>query len=488
MPNEPSSVAELDTGEAPLVLALATTNSSTSGVYQRTSSEIFVRRQVWSKDAKVLVIIERSTSEGIVNESHRYLDLLQDFVLPIYAIPRPNRTEWNVEVAYGKGTVRVDYPFRTRADAFRFQQLLTGYKPVEVYEDITCVVTYKGWKLPQPQYVGSGGIQLWVDSEQNSTTSPALSRSGQSSHGSTQPSIASIQRTSTLVQRHAEKSVLVVQNPRPPLVVAFLKDKANDEGYTMLKMNSMLDLTQFPDCTDTVPVTHLLQCDVISQREEALLRVISGLSRESTFRVDKHLPSKGPVRLSSWNLCERRQSSKDKSLIKPLDCTHLAVNFGSCKDPLNLTKRASLDKAMLRLRAGHMERLSKLSSFRDNEIAQRSQEMRTRPSSMVSSVVPSRSTNLVLDTLVLPVYQQQPWISTTFISAPWGSPDFGKGAVTSELDATSPVSQCTAISPSLDRNAVSPTFELGNTSPQRSRVEASRRALLVEELSRAQWT
>jgi hypothetical protein len=458
---EASSIAELDTGETPLVLALAATGS--------TATEIRVRRQVWNKTAKMLVIVERSTSEGMIRESERYLDLLQDFVLPVYAIPRLNRTEWSVEVGFSQGAVRVDYAFRTSADAFRFQQLVTGYKPLDVFENISCVVTYKGWKLPQPQYVGSGSIQLWVDAEQCPATcvSPASSRSSQSSHGTARPSIASIQSRSTLVQTHAQKSVLVVQDPRPPLLVAFLKNKGIDEGYTMLKINSTLNVALFSDCTDTGPVTHLVQSEAISKREEALLSIISGLSREPTFRVDRHLPAKGPVRLSSWNLCDRRQSSRDKSLIKPLDCTHLALNFESCKDPLNLTKRATVDRAMLQLRAGHMERLSKLSSVRDEEIAQTSQEIRTGPSSsMVSSVISPRSARLVLDAPALPVYQPQPWISTTFISAPWGSRDSGTGPSASELDTISPIS---------------PTPELDTAFSQRSPAEASRRGRSEEE-------
>lgn len=468
---EPSAVAELDTGEAPFVLTLATTGSSTTTpVSNLTRSEIFVRRQVWSRDAKVLVIVERRTSEGIIHESHKYLDLQQDLVLPVYVIPRLNRTEWNVEVAYGKGTVRVDYPFQTRADTFRFQKLLTGYKPVEAYDDIACFVTYKGWKLRQPQYTGRGGIQLWVDSEQTPTTSPASSRSSQSSHNTARPSIASIESTSTLVQTHAEKSVLVLQDPRPPLLVAFLKDKADEEGYTMLKINSIcFPSSQTGGTADTAPVTHLIQSDVTSRKEEALLSIVSGSSRKPTFRVDKHLPSKGSVPLSSWNLCERSLSSKDKVLIEPLDCTHLALNFASVKDPLNLAKRASLDKAMLQLQAGHMTTLSELNEFRKKEIRQTSQAMRAQPPSMTSPFVSSGTTNS-LDRSALPVYELQPWISTTFISAPWGSPEFGRGAVTSELETVSPVSQRTAISPS---SHVSPTFELDSMSPKRSRVEAS---------------
>lgn len=240
-----SPAVELDTAAASIVLPLATHNAAPFSTNPQ-CSEIYVRRLVWSESARRLLIIEKEVSpEGVIVESRRYLDLLQDFVLPIYALPRLNRTEWNIEVGYGQGTDRVDYPFRSREAAFQFQQLLTGYRPVDVFEDLTCVVTYwKKFRIPLPQYAGAGQVQLWVEVEQevgpnpNSLSPTSSRRSSQSSQSATRRpvSIASIQITSTLVQRHADRSVMVIQDPRPPLIVAFLKDRDSDDGYTMLQM------------------------------------------------------------------------------------------------------------------------------------------------------------------------------------------------------------------------------------------------------------
>lgn len=235
------SAVELDAGDAPLVLPLASVE--TPFAVPPEPREIFVRR-ARSDRRRVLVVLERSTSDsnGTIRESRQYLylDPLQDFVIPIYANPTLHKTAWNVEVGYCKGAIRVDYPFKEREDAFRFQQLVTGYKPVEVFHDVAIQVTYMGCKLPLPRYVGFGQIQLWRDMDQKPDATsndllPVSSRSSQSSQ-----SADSIRRKPTFVQTYGEKSVLVFQNPRPPLLVAFLKDEDNDEGYTMLKINSTL--------------------------------------------------------------------------------------------------------------------------------------------------------------------------------------------------------------------------------------------------------
>ena len=251
---------ELDAGDLPLVLPLATHPTPFRPGPER--REIFVRRQAWSSKSKVLVVIEKGVApDGTAYESTRYLDLLQDLVLPLYAIPRYNRTECNIEVGYGQGLDRVDYPFRTQESAWRFQQLLTGYQPVEMFDDITCVVTYKALRLPLPQYKGMGQVQMWVEVEDEYTTpgcqvwdasslSPvSSSTSSGSSRSTARPmSMTSIQSRSTFVQTqtHLDKSVLVVQEPRPPLLVAFLKDKAGNEEYSMLKINGTPAPPSFP--------------------------------------------------------------------------------------------------------------------------------------------------------------------------------------------------------------------------------------------------
>jgi hypothetical protein len=247
MESPPASLVELGTGEASVALPLTSTEIPFNSVAPR--RELFVRRQVCSDSAKVLVIVERSIlSEGTITETRRYLDLSQDFVLPIYAIPRRNRTEWNVEVGYGRGTDRVDYPFRTRESAFRFQQLVTDYQPVQVFENVTCVVTYyRRLRIPLPQYVGTGHIQFWAEARHDSNL-PAVSPSPESSVSS-QSSQTTPRATSTasihslrpsLVQTYSNRTVLVVRDPRPPLLVAFLKDRGGENEYTMLKMKSKL--------------------------------------------------------------------------------------------------------------------------------------------------------------------------------------------------------------------------------------------------------
>ncbi|KAK4183372.1 hypothetical protein QBC35DRAFT_535784 [Podospora australis] len=439
-----SPTVELDTSASSLILPLAlqdeTPFSPTPTPVRR---EIFVRRQTWSDRAKVLVIVEKTVDpNGAIVESRRYLDLLLDFVLPVYALPRLNRTKWNVEVGYGQGTARVDYPFRSREGAFQFQQLLTGYKPVEVFEEVTCVVTYwKKFRIPLPQYAGTGQIQLWVEVEQepgeqtSHSLSPTTTTSRRSSHSSQSTakrplSIASIQTTSTLVQRHAERSVMVIQDPRPPLIAAFLKDRDREDGYTMLQMKAT-------DLQITEATTH---------REEALLSIASAQSRH--FLVNKHLPVPGPVSLSAWNICDqRRQPGPDSARIKPLECSHLALNLGSYRDPLNLSKRQNLHDSILRLQLGHFERLQRLNAMRNQQVSQNTREMaqlRTPPSSARTSIMSTRSLPPVLmrsprasgaggtsRPALLPEIQTQPWMSTTFITRADGNPQGGRSP---ELD------------------------------------------------------
>jgi len=271
-----SPSAELDGGEQAIRFSLAVSVNTSSFTTLQNRRQIFVRRQAWNDSCRILAVVERTISGATgetIRESERFLDLLQDLVLPVYAIPRPvSREEWNIEIAFGQGALRVDYPFGTRDDVLRFQEVLTNYAPVEHFDDITCVVTYKGWRLRQPQYTGFGHIQLWKQpvrvqpcpsrsshspiSSTGSSNSTFLGRPWASGppHGiATSPtvrsrpmSIASVQTgyshagSTATVQTHAERgtSVLVTQDFRPPVMVAFLKDKGSSEGYSMVKVDS----------------------------------------------------------------------------------------------------------------------------------------------------------------------------------------------------------------------------------------------------------
>jgi hypothetical protein len=83
-------------------------------------------------------------------------------------------------------------------------------------------------------------MQIWWDVDENKDPSGDLSlmssRSSNWSQRSERPtSIALIQSSSTLLQKYEGQPVLVVQKSRPPLLVAFLKDKGCGEAYTTLK-------------------------------------------------------------------------------------------------------------------------------------------------------------------------------------------------------------------------------------------------------------
>ncbi|KAK3369319.1 hypothetical protein B0T24DRAFT_722263 [Lasiosphaeria ovina] len=405
---EPSvfAAAELDAGDVPVRLSLASSPSPFTSAPQH--REIFVRRHASAGDSREVGIVERTFSVqggATLYDSERFLNLRDDSFIPLYVQPEADRTEWKVELGFGRGTVPVKYPFRTRSDALRFQQFLTGYETVAHFEDVACVVTYnKGWRIPHPQYAGVGEIQLWRQAK-TSTTSGLLTPTSSRSSFSTQQrssvlmsgglsptsarpmsarpmSIASVQSMSSLVrtgttgtvQTHGARGtpVYVNENDRPPLLVAFLKDRGKNGGYAMLKAN----------------ITNLVQSEFTNEWEEALLRLAA--RGEPTFRVDKHLPEPGQDPLSSWNLCGPRKTTKKKTeLVDHLECTYLALNFASRKDPANLEKRESLDRQMLMLQAGQLQRLAGETVIRDREISERSREMRTPMPSQLSLAPPT---------------------------------------------------------------------------------------------------
>ncbi|KAM7197789.1 hypothetical protein V8F20_006462 [Naviculisporaceae sp. PSN 640] len=502
LPYSPS--AELDGGDPAVRFFLAaSTNNTPFSTAPQTRRQIFVRRQAWDDTRRILAVVERTISAeagDIIRESERFLDLYQDFVLPIYALPRPATREWNIEIAYGQGALRVDYPFGTRDDAFRFQEVLTGYVPVAHFDDITCVATYKAFRLRQPQYVGFGQVQLWKQVEKapqvlsprtDRSLSPVSSTGSSSSAYTARPwgdrgraqtgasvssptstwrspqpisdiglaqigasaspptptrrssrpmSIASIQSgystapagSIATVQTHHDKgtSVLVTQDIRPPLLVAFLKDNGKSEGYTMLKLD-IKDLTQTEFTTP--------------RREDAALKLED--RSKSPFRVDKHLPSPGHVPLSAWNLCmepQRRFSGakKDKAkgkapvapLVDHLECSNLVLSFGSRKDPANLTRRENLDRCMLELQMRYLERLAGQTATRDAGIVAMTEEMRAPP---VSPPPTTRLSRIYEPPELLPeIDRQSIVIGTDFIDQA-GTVDSHRARMTAELDVAS---------------------------------------------------
>ncbi|CAI4217800.1 unnamed protein product [Parascedosporium putredinis] len=286
-------IAELDIGVPPNRFQLSSPTSSLA----TSRREIFVRWQQSTEASQILSIIEvvppapfESPTAGPnapAREIERFLDLNRDFVLPLYAVPRnTNQDEWNIEVGYGQGTSRIDYPFRSREGAARFQSLITGYEPIAHFDRLGCVVTYqRGWQIPRPQFAGYGEIQLWREPEEG-----------------------------------------------------FAADAASPSG-----------------------------------REEALLRIVD--KNGPLFKAEKHLPTQDKVSLSAWNLAAvgRRRAT---SAFKILECTQLALNFGSCKDPANLEQRAFFQRQLLVLQCEYRAKWANQSINQKQEMQAQVREMR----------------------------------------------------------------------------------------------------------------
>ena len=238
-----SDACELDAGPAPQRLVLVSSASENPPARR----ELSVYRQ--SEDRRILRIVEAKYS-GDETQPYRqidrlqsFLDLTQDSVIPRYTIASEPQSEWNVEVVCGKGTSRIAYALRERKDAFEFQRLCTGYEPTEHFEGVSCSVTFKS-AIQDAIYKGRGEIQLWQpEAGRSSATSmvPPSSRRTSlhgTSVGSTTRSTV-VRRTSVLSeQTDAEggTTAIICELPRPPVLVAFLKDNRN--GYTMLKADS----------------------------------------------------------------------------------------------------------------------------------------------------------------------------------------------------------------------------------------------------------
>ncbi|KAK3368786.1 hypothetical protein B0H63DRAFT_81505 [Podospora didyma] len=392
--SETVTPVELDAGGPPIRLSLATPIS----IFDPGSRDIFVRRLSSDRGPLIGVTERRYSNDGVVtvHSVEHFVDVRDPEnyeILPLYArTPDINKTEWVVEVAYSRGALRVAYPFRSRSDALRFQQLLTGYEVVACFEDVTCTVRHKKpLTIRDPQYVGVGEIQLWrrprevQQQQQNNGLAPLSPVSTGSSSSSSQQrtptfatppllrrpaSVVSNQSTassvrssmSTIHENGEKKKTVFVTKNDPPLLVAFLRDSNNPGGYTMLRVN----------------ITHLTQSEFSNVREEALLNLAS--QGGSTFRVYKHLPVHGRDAHSAWSLCEKRAPTSNNvpvKLVNLLDCTHMALNFGSRKKESFLVERERLDKQMLILRGDHLKMLNEETARRNREIVERPREMRS---------------------------------------------------------------------------------------------------------------
>jgi len=182
-------------------------------------------------------------------------------------------------------------------------------------------------------------------------------------------------------------------------------------------------------------VTDLTQSE-FTNREEALLSLVA--RSNSTFRADKHLPVPGRVPLSAWNLCEAQKKGVKPNLVNQLECSRIALSFGSCKDPANIDKRERLDRCMLELQMDYLERLTGQTATRDMDIAAMSQAMRAPPPPAVfpPSMTTPRLSRIYEPPELLPEISRQSGIGTEFISQA-GTVNSVRAAMTAELDIAS---------------------------------------------------
>jgi hypothetical protein len=234
----PSSFCELDAGSICTTLSL--TSPFTSLEYQW---EVDVGR-LSAFEGRVR-IVERETryqyNTRDCKEKERSLDLSQDPVVLTYTTDRSPTAAWNVQVGFERGGIPQMYPFQTREDAFRFQQLVTRYEVIHRFENVRVTVAAKkrgrfSLRLQQEQYVGTGEVQLWWPEELS--TGPASKHSSPCSqldgvvNGKSSP--PSTRFTSFQPNQAKGNNVVVRRRPQPPLLVAFVRNDV-DDGYTMIK-------------------------------------------------------------------------------------------------------------------------------------------------------------------------------------------------------------------------------------------------------------
>jgi len=172
----------------------------------------------------------------------RYLDLKVDSVLLYYGIAEPTNLSrlWNVAVVYGRGVARktIEYPFKTEADAFRFQQFVTGYLPYKRFRRVTCSSLEQHHPNPFKRATEIdlvGEVQLWrVPPKQppGEPLSPWSTRSGSSPAGHPGSVLSA---TQTLRRATLQTNDVAVTNANtPPLLVCFARQ---GEEYQMMRVN-----------------------------------------------------------------------------------------------------------------------------------------------------------------------------------------------------------------------------------------------------------
>lgn len=169
-------------------------------------------------------------------------------------------TGWTVSVYDNSGLLVVEYTFALKLAALKFQEYITGYKPLACIEQTACSAIFEArlgkGQFKRPRYHGEGEIQLWcpeglVDeafiSPPASLFRVSTSSTGVSARGSMFRTNGGPSKPNTPVVHH--------HRHRSPLLVAFL---CGEGGYTMLRAKSRSTLRHY-----TVP-----QLTAISQRPE----------------------------------------------------------------------------------------------------------------------------------------------------------------------------------------------------------------------------
>ncbi|PGH14656.1 hypothetical protein AJ80_05837 [Polytolypa hystricis UAMH7299] len=264
-------------------------------------------------------------------ESERFVDLWDDGLVPLYAVSDAPRSEWNIQIGYGRFAASLAYSMQDKRDIFAVQRAFTDYETLQYFEGVTTTVTYRPGSriaLRDSQQRESGGIQLWQwplplsdDSGSGSTTAQAspttsLDEKGKgsivhskSSHSTTSrpfkdinPSIVSITQAG-----NGEETILSGLPP-PPLLIAFTKTKST---YTIWQ----------------VDVSNLKVAESRQDLPQTVLRHV----QNKPFKVRKLAVKEQD--LNSWNLCAffvpTKGAGKAANRIGLLECTYLALEFDS---------------------------------------------------------------------------------------------------------------------------------------------------------------
>ena len=172
----------------------------------------------------------------------RKFSLVRSNFILRYPIER-DRAGWNVRIRYDDPPEIAEYAFWDRETVFRFQRLVTGYVPYAYCEDTCCDATIRESSLWRSNtvYHGKGEIQLWCSEEllarqvaPGACTTASLASFPRASISSG-ASAATSTTTMKTIHSPSKNTTSYVSQDRPPLLVAFLRDK---DGFTMLRANS----------------------------------------------------------------------------------------------------------------------------------------------------------------------------------------------------------------------------------------------------------